>query len=395
MKTNKYDIVVVGAGPAGSICARDLARKGYRVLLCEKRPVVGVPVRCGEAVETRARMSDFISLNEDYIETDMDGIIIHNSHSTIKYDSPGCGLMLDRALFDQDLSRQAKEAGSELCLNSRVSGLSPANGDVRGLQIIKDGREHQIQASMVVAADGVETLCGRWAGLNCRQMPGATCSAIEFKLKGEDKHPNHLSFWTNYSGIDNGYVWVFPKVKSGTINLGCGKITPKLNEPNMHDELMKFKDQYFPEYEILSILGGAVPISGNLAQTTADRLLLVGDAAHHTNPLTGGGIVSAMSAAVIAAKWIDAAFTNNNFSREFFRQYEEECWDKVGKYHQKQMQLRNFILGLSPLHEKKFYAILKDMVDSNFSLFAKIKGAGLFLWLVIKNFKRILQIIKK
>ena len=71
MKKYKYDVLVIGAGPAGSIAARSLAKKGYDVLLCEKRPEVGVPVRCGEATGSRKRLSDFTPVNESYIETDI------------------------------------------------------------------------------------------------------------------------------------------------------------------------------------------------------------------------------------------------------------------------------------------------------------------------------------
>ena len=64
MKSNKYDVVIIGAGPSGSMCARNLARNGYNVLLCEKRPVVGVPVRCGEATGPVKRLSDFMTVND-------------------------------------------------------------------------------------------------------------------------------------------------------------------------------------------------------------------------------------------------------------------------------------------------------------------------------------------
>src|SRR5690606_31671412 len=72
-----YDVVVVGAGPSGSLCARNLARAGYSVLLCEKRPVVGVPVRCGEATGPVKRLSDFTTVDEAWIETKFTGVVFH------------------------------------------------------------------------------------------------------------------------------------------------------------------------------------------------------------------------------------------------------------------------------------------------------------------------------
>ena len=75
--------------------------------------------------------------------------------------------------------------------------------------------------------------------------------------------------------------------------------------------------------------GGAVPVSGNLEEYAADRFLLCGDAAHHTNPLTGGGIMSGILGATIAAKWIEKGLKAGDLSRDFLRGYEQDCWDAV------------------------------------------------------------------
>src|SRR4051794_9249989 len=95
-----YDVVVIGAGPSGSLCARNLAARGYHVLLAEKRPLVGFPVRCGEPTGRRSRLSEFMRVNEDYIETDLNGVILNGPGGvTVRYDQDDIGLMLDRGLF--------------------------------------------------------------------------------------------------------------------------------------------------------------------------------------------------------------------------------------------------------------------------------------------------------
>ncbi|MFC1584201.1 NAD(P)/FAD-dependent oxidoreductase [Fibrobacterota bacterium] len=385
MKKKKYDVAVIGAGPAGSVCAKNLAGMGYDVLLCEKRPVVGVPVRCGEATGARKRLSEFAQVNEDWIETDIHGVMLHAGSLDIRYDKHDIGLMIDRALFDQDLAGQAERAGAELCLNARVSDVLSTQNKHRGVRVVYDGQEEEIQASVVIGADGAETLCGRWAGLKCRHLPSRTCSALEFRIEGEYEYPNHLSFWTAFSGIDTGYVWVFPKLKSQVINIGAGNITPGLNEPNMHETLMKFKQEYFPDYKILAAHGGAVPVSGNLEESVSDRFLLAGDAAHHTNPLTGGGIMSSMQAGFLASKWVHRAFVKGDFSRDFFRRYEEDCWDKIGKSHRRQMRIRDFILGLTQQEEERFFQIIKSMAESGFSLVSKALGYGRIYGLMLRN----------
>src|SRR5690606_29160241 len=199
-----YDVIVIGAGPSGSLCARDLAAKGNQVLLLEKRPVVGVPVGCGEATGRRARLSRFMDVNEDYIETDLNGVILNGPGGvSIRYDKPDVGLMIDRALFDQDVARQAQRAGAELCVSTRVEGVSPVKDGLREISIVNEVTRaaSTIAARVVVGADGAESLSGRWVGLKTRQLPPQTCSAIELRVDAVDANPNHLTFWQGHESV--------------------------------------------------------------------------------------------------------------------------------------------------------------------------------------------------
>ena len=387
MKHNKYDVVVIGAGPSGSICARNLARSGYNVLLCEKRPVVGVPVRCGEATGPVKRLSDFMVVNEAYIETRFTGVILNGPNKiNIRYDAnKELGVMLDRKIFDQDLAAQAVREGAELQVDARVTGISLSGPSAssgtgslgsghRKVTIEQAGKTFEIEAAMVVGSDGAESLSGRWVGLKTRQLPPFTCTAIELRVKAQDPNPNHLTFWTGHDTLNKGYIWVFPKVKSGVVNLGSGELVPKLGAKNMYDLSMEYKNKLYPDAEIEEVHGGCVPVSGNLEEYTADRFLLSGDAAHHTNPLTGGGIMAAIVAAETAAKWIDKGFKAGDLSHAFLKQYEQECWERFGKGHRKEARIRDFVLGLGPKDQETFYRIFKNMVDGNFSLPSRTLG---------------------
>lgn len=396
LKKNKYEIVVIGAGPAGSITARDLARLGYDVLHVEKRPIVGIPVRCGEATTTRERLSQWTSVNDSFIETDLHGAIIYAPFCDITYTpKKNVGLVLDREIFDKYLSDQVPQAGAEQLLNCRVSDISPYKNGMRELKIVHDNEEHIIHSKMVVAADGAESLCAQFAGLKTRQLPAHTCSAIDIQVKGVDQNPNHLTFWVAHKDLPKGYLWVFPKVKSGLLNIGAGTITPKGKAPNMYDVTMKFLEENFPSAEILKVHGGAVPVSGNLEETVADGFLTVGDAAHHTNPISGGGIASGMLAATIAAQNIDQAFQKNDFSVNFLKQYDQQCWERFGKSHLKQMRVRDFIFTLSDRDYEKFFLHLKGLAESNLSLSSKLIHFPGLLYLALKNRKSIKKVIAK
>jgi digeranylgeranylglycerophospholipid reductase len=388
---SQYDVVVIGAGPAGSIVARNLASKGYSVLLAEKRPVVGVPVRCGEATGRRSRLAQFTEVNEDYIETTLQGVILHGPGGvSVRYDAPDeVGVMLDRALFDQDLARRAAAAGAELSLGTRIRGISEAKDGRRTLDITDEatGAESRITASIVVGADGAEALSGRWVGLKSRQLPPQVCSAIELRVDAMDANPNHLTFWQGHESVNKGYVWVFPKLKSRVVNLGSGVLTPKLGEKNMHDLSMEYKERLFPGAKVLEIHGGAVPVSGNMQEYVADRFLLCGDAAHHTNPLTGGGIMSGILGATIAAKWIDKGLKAGDLSRGFLKGYEEDCWEQFGKNHRRQMRIRDFVVDLPLAEQTRFYRVFKDMVGANFAKPTMALGYLRLLLLGMSNWK--------
>lgn len=390
MKSRSYDAVVIGAGPSGSLCARNLASKGYQTLLLEKRPVVGVPVRCGEATGRRARLSRFMDVNEDYIETDLNGVILNGPGGvTVRYDKQDVGLMIDRALFDQDVAGQAVRAGAELCVSTRVEGISPVKDGVRELTVVDEITKAAsvITAKVVIGADGAEALSGRWVGLKTRQLPPQVCSAIELRIDAVDANPNHLTFWQGHESINKGYVWVFPKAKSKVINLGSGVLTPKLGEKNMYDLSMEYKRRLFPDAKLLEVHGGAVPVSGNLLEYVADRFVLCGDAAHHTNPLTGGGIISGILGGELASKWIDSGFKAGNLSKEFLIQYREDCWNQFGKGHKHQMRIRDFVVDLPLPAQIAFYRIFKDMVKGDLSLPAKVIGYARMLGLAAGNWK--------
>ncbi len=335
-----------------------------------------------------------MDVNEDYIETDLHGVILHGPGGvSVRHDKPDIGLMIDRRLFDQDLARQAERAGAELCVHTRVSGISPVKDGVRELILVDEanGKESLITARMVVGADGVESLSGRWVGLKTRLLPPHTCSAIELRVDAMDANPNHLTFWQGHESVNKGYVWIFPKVKSRVVNLGSGVLTPKQGEKNMYDLSMEYKKRLFPDAKVLEVHGGAVPVSGNLPAYTEDRFLLCGDAAHHTNPLTGGGIISGILGADIASRWVHQAFKTGNFSKSFLQGYEQDCFRQFGKDHHRQMRIRDFVVDLSPPEQIKFYRIFRSMAKADLSLPSKAVGYARLLALAARNW----QVTKK
>lgn len=390
----EYDVVVIGAGPSGSLCARNLARAGYSVLQCEKRPVVGVPVRCGEATGPIKRLSDFMDVNMEYVETRFSGVIMHGPGGiSLRYDAgKELGVMLDRRIFDQDIAAQGVREGVQLHTGTRVTAVGPvvpstgSGSGYRTVTLEKDGQACTVRARMVVGADGAESLSGRMVGLKTRQLPPLTCTAIELRVRAQDANPDCLTFWQGHDSINKGYVWVFPKVKSGVVNLGSGELIPKLGAKTQYDLSMEYKNRLYPDAVVEEVHGGCVPVSGHLEEYTADRFALCGDAAHHTNPLTGGGIMAGLVGGEMLAAWIDKGFRAGDLSASFLKGYEGAMWKRNGRNHEREARIRDFVTGLSPRDQEWFYRIFKGMIDGKLSLPSKIVGYSRLSVLAAKNF---------
>ncbi|MBD3289840.1 geranylgeranyl reductase family protein, partial [candidate division KSB1 bacterium] len=218
MKSN-YDVVIVGAGPAGSTAARFAAKSGCSVLLLEKDREIGVPVRCGEAVGEKG-LRAVLEPKDTWIANRIDAVrLIAPDGTPVDVAHPEGGYILDRKVFDYDLGRMAGLEGAEVITKAYVCDLLKTNHRISGVRLNHLGKEHEIQAKVVIAADGVESRVGRWAGIktNIRMHDMETCAQIT--LGNIEVDPHVCDFYFSRKWAPGGYVWVFPK-DGNTANVG-------------------------------------------------------------------------------------------------------------------------------------------------------------------------------
>jgi digeranylgeranylglycerophospholipid reductase len=141
-------------------------------------------------------------------------------------------------------------------------------------------------------------------------------------------------------------VWVFPKGER-TANVGIGILGSRSGDVRAISLIQRFIDIYMPQAKIVEIVVGGVPVSGPIKQTVSDGLILVGDAARQSDPLTGGGITNAMDAGQMAGEVCIKAKENGDYSVKTLKEYEDKWRATIGKEISKSLQVKNLLIKLS------------------------------------------------
>ncbi len=396
MLREEYDVVVIGAGPGGSVAARELAKRGRSVLLLEKREKIGYPVRCGEASTNLSDLERYGPIDEDCIETIINGIYIYGPAGVnIEVPKPGMGLMLNREKFDPLLAHLAENDGVELVTLARAESVSDVMGKepngyrtVRVVEGLGDAvRTSEVRAKMVISAEGVEARIGRSLGLKCLQAPTMTCTGVDIQVEGLLTKPDYLTFWQGHDFINDGYIWSFPKQKSNVTNFGAGFLFGGKHEKNILETTQEWLDKLFPGSKVNKVVGGLVPVSSTLKSYILDRFALVGDAAHHTNPLTGGGIAAAMRAGRYCANTVHQGLECGNLSKAFLKNYENTCYLKFGSTHDFEFKFRKFLLNIDRDEQIGLYKVLQGFALSGYKKSAFLKTplqSAKYLWKFLK-----------
>jgi len=333
MANEKFDVVVIGAGPAGSRAASVISKAGFSVLLLEKREKVGFPVRCAEAVGPREDVERYLKLEDRLISSEVNGVVVVAPDGTrFEARMPQIGFIVDRELFDQELARIAVENGAELRTSHQAISLTKKDGKVSGVNVLDlvNGERYSVEASIVIGADGVESLSPRWAGLKKQFSLGEIFSCAQELIDGIDLTDSFIEFHLGSQIAPGGYAWVFPK-GGNSANVGVGVNPVKVQGKVAVDYLATFISRRCPEGKRERKVIGGCEVAKGLRSLATDGYVVIGEAGNQNNPFSGGGIINALEGADMAAEVIISALKKQDTSEKMLSRY-TRMWNRsVGR----------------------------------------------------------------
>ena len=393
-QTGRFDVIVVGGGPAGSAMGWSLAQRGIKAAVVEKAVFPREKV-CGDFVEPAGlRIIETmgctgaldlgkrlpITRNRVYYEARLP------YHGDIPYydgahGMPPHGYIIPRDQLDTVLLQNAEDAGATVFRGTAAKGLE-REGESNVLTARAGKQELRLEAPVIVGADGVQSMVAKTKDLRRtdRRHIGASQRVYLDNLDIED---GEATIWFDEDQIP-GYGWMFP-MTGGRANMGIGLLTETCDRFGMSVqqcfrdavERLRYRHPGCRNARIASKpLGGAVHMYGGLTCNHFDGGILVGDAGSFVDPMTGEGITQGMESSILGARSVAAALEAGRFDSEQFASFERDFrayFDPAMRY----LVLLAQLLRNRHFHESVFIATRKGFEKAQVERsFGEISGTS-------------------
>ena len=348
LQARTYDLIIVGAGPAGSTAALYAERHGLKTLLLDKATFPRDKI-CGDGISGKA-VTILRDLNLFKKVSSLPGSSIH----TITFGSPDgteinidlnrssrqdflTGFAIRRQIFDAFMFNEAKEA-AHTCLEAfTVKELVQENGQICGIRGKQEGHNsiEEYRGRIILGADGFNSIVARRTGL--------------YK-----HHPSHgvialRCYYQNVKGLTDqielqyvkevipGYFWIFP-VEDGCANVGIGMLHKYIKKKKIDlkealqnvIESPQFKNRFADAEPLEKPVGWSLPIGSLHRKIYGNGFMLLGDAAGLVDPFTGEGIGNALYSARYAVEIASEACKAGDFSEQLLSRYDRRLWSEIG-----------------------------------------------------------------
>ncbi|MDP3103434.1 MAG: NAD(P)/FAD-dependent oxidoreductase [Candidatus Methanoperedens sp.] len=289
----KYDVAVIGAGPTGAIASKYAAWNGARTLLIEEHSSIGSPVQCTGLI-SKAALTQCEVGEGSFVLSRMKGAFVYapNGDELTIRGKDVMAYVIDRKIFDRELVERSLDAGAELMLKTRFMGLHSG-----GISVLSSGVRKDIQADIIIGADGIMSSVGRAAGLpRCKKF----LSGIQFEGPYKARDPEFVEIFTGNKFAPGFFGWAVPF--GGMARIGLAKNMGDKSALHYLNELIKHPvlASRYRESRTELVVGG-IPL-GPPERTVTDNVMLAGDAAGQVKPTSGGGVYMGAVCAKIAGE---------------------------------------------------------------------------------------------
>lgn len=371
-KEEKFDIAVVGGGPAGLSAAYAAAKGGAKVVLFEKDQSIAHSIRTSgvtwiSEMERLGIPSKFYNPIQNYrfVSPSNDILITGNV-------SKSC--VLDIRGMYQHLAFLAAKEGVELMVKSNVIDVIRDGDRVVGVKANTPKGRLTVRSTLVIDASGFSTSVGRKAGVAGQWKRYGVGAEYECYCDDIDSTTWVLMVGQKYS--DAGYAWSFP-LSTNRVRIGVGIGRPESNAEPL-DKLHEIIEKRFKPLDALrdgkiqpiELHYGFIPNEGVRRNSIADGLVMVGDSAGQSNPLVLEGIRYAIDFGRLAGK-VGADSLSENSDKESLLEYERSWKSKVESKIHSALKVQMRWLGLTDEEWDKEIEILRDMTVHEFLDFIK------------------------
>lgn len=319
-----YDVIVVGAGPVGSMAAKYAAKNGAKTLLIEEHGMIGSPVSCTGHISIRT-LEECELPEGSYINKRIRGAFIYapNCRSIPIDGKRTMTYVIERKIFDREMAKKAACNGVDVVVNTTARSLKKICGGI-SLAVISEGRREEITSKVVIGADGVKSRIAKYSGLG--QVPHI-CSAVQVEAEYEPRDPKFLEVFSGRDYAPGYFAWAVPT--SGD----CCRIG-LIADSSAHMHLNRLLNEHAivsaKARSSVDLIVGGIPV-GTLKRTVTDGVMIVGDAAGQVKPVSYGGIYTGVRCAKIAGEVAAKASAEGNTSTSRLLEYETRWRSEIGR----------------------------------------------------------------
>ena len=367
-----YDVVVVGAGPAGSSAALMAAKNGVKVALIEKENSIAQTVRTS-GVTWIKNIKEFGIPDDCFNSIKNFSFCSPNNEVTIS-DSVSRAAVLDVRKTYRWLAQQAKNAGADIFIKTNINDvIKNSNGDIIGVKGIKDNDKIIFHSKVIIDASGFSSIICKTMGFVTQWKRFGAGAEYEVKAENVDAQTWWLMVGQKYSPA--GYAWIFPLGNNIVrIGVGIGKPESDVDPTQRLKEIMDAKlgpIKKLGKITPIEFHYGLIPNDGLSRKTVFNNLILVGDSAGQANPLVLEGIRYAIKFGRVAGQVSANAIKTGNTSENALYPYEKNWRKEIESKINSASKIQDRWINLSDEEWDKELDIIKELKSEEFLDFIK------------------------